>query len=268
MAPKSAKKSPPAKMAKPAAKPASKQEAKSVSKTSHKVTASAPKGAVKAKGTLTAIKSFFTGGVKKSAKGAPVKTNTKQATGAVKAPKAVQAKAPSAKVTAKAEVKTAPVPAAPKISKSKAAAALAASTGKPALNKTGAIKTSLRATPKEKPIHDDAVCREIACEGLGTTSGYCRLHYIRNWKKIKRKEAILKEGKLLQFIDELVSKYPEKYLEAIRMDLSDIRGFAKVVKDLELDEDATTEDFEGEGAGDDDVIDDIKRDIEDETDAF
>ena len=40
------------------------------------------------------------------------------------------------------------------------------------------------------------VCREVACEGLGTTAGYCRLHYIKNWRKIKRKEVILKEGKL------------------------------------------------------------------------
>src|SRR3954449_3423286 len=34
----------------------------------------------------------------------------------------------------------------------------------------------------------ETVCREIACEGLATSGGYCRLHYIKNWKKIKRKE--------------------------------------------------------------------------------
>ncbi len=44
----------------------------------------------------------------------------------------------------------------------------------------------------------EAVCREVACEGLSTSSGYCRMHYIKNWKKIKRKDLILQEGQLNQ----------------------------------------------------------------------
>jgi hypothetical protein len=113
----------------------------------------------------------------------------------------------------------------------------------------------------------DTVCREVACEGLGTSAGYCRLHYIKNWKKIKRKEVILKEGKLNQYIEELVAKYPEKYIEAIRQDLANDKEFAKVIVDLDLEE--NDDDFESESSGDADTsIDSIKRDFEDESDAF
>lgn len=108
----------------------------------------------------------------------------------------------------------------------------------------------------------DAVCREVACEGLATSAGYCRLHYIKNWKRIKRKELILKEGKLIQYIEELVSKYPEKYIEVIRQDLASDKDFAKVIADLDIDESVDEFDMEGESL--EAVIDTIKRDFDDE----
>ena len=113
----------------------------------------------------------------------------------------------------------------------------------------------------------ETVCREVACEGLATAAGYCRLHYIKNWKKIKRKEVILREKKLNQYIEELIAKYPEKYIEAIRQDLASDKDFAKVIYDLDLDE--GVDDFEMEG-GDavDSLIDTIKRDFDDDADAF
>jgi len=113
----------------------------------------------------------------------------------------------------------------------------------------------------------ETVCREVACEGLSTSGGYCRLHYIKNWKKIKRKETILQEKKLDQYIEELVSKYPDKYIEAIRQDLANDKDFAKVIHDLDLDE--GSDDFDGEGGESmDSLIDTIKRDFDDDSDAF
>jgi hypothetical protein len=115
--------------------------------------------------------------------------------------------------------------------------------------------------------HGEAVCREVACEGLATSGGYCRLHYIKNWKKIKRKEVILREKKLNQYIEELVVKYPDKYIEAIRQDLASDKDFAKVIYDLDLDE--AVDDFDAESAESaDSLIDTIKRDFEDDPDAF
>lgn len=104
-------------------------------------------------------------------------------------------------------------------------------------------------------------CREIGCESVSSTAGYCRLHYIKNWKKIKRKELILREKKLNQYIEELVAKYPDKYIEAIKQDLSDEKAFSKVIYDLELDE--GVDEVPADEDSDDNIVESIKRDFDD-----
>ncbi len=111
-------------------------------------------------------------------------------------------------------------------------------------------------------------CREPLCDHDPLISGFCRLHYIKNWRKIKRKEAILATGQLNNYVEELVHKYPEKYLDVIRQDLASEKDWAKVVVDLELetgDEEASgdeeTESVAAEGVRRD-------RDFDDEGDAF
>jgi hypothetical protein len=110
-------------------------------------------------------------------------------------------------------------------------------------------------------IHNDKMCREANCENMATTKGYCRLDYIKNWKKIKRKEMILKEGKLNQYIEELVSKYPDKYIDVIRQDLSTELTFNKVIHDLELDESIDDLDYDSDSI--DALIGGIKKEIDD-----
>ncbi len=105
--------------------------------------------------------------------------------------------------------------------------------------------------------HYEKHCRENGCENLATTKGYCRLDYIKNWKKIKRKEMILKEGKLNQYIEELVGKYPDKYIDVIRQDLSSEVNFNKVIHDLELDESIDDLDYDGDSI--DSLIGSIKK---------
>lgn len=116
------------------------------------------------------------------------------------------------------------------------------------------------------PETGELVCREVACDSVASTSGYCRLHYIKNWKKIKRKEVILREGKLNQYIEELVAKYPDKYIEAIRHDLAADKDFAKVIYDLDLDESADDLDYDAESV--DALIDNIRRDFEEDDSEF
>lgn len=118
----------------------------------------------------------------------------------------------------------------------------------------------------ETDADGEIICREVGCEGLAVASAYCRLHYIKNWKKIKRKEMILKEGKLNRYIEELVAKYPDKYIEVIRNDLADDKEFGKVVSDLELDE--SIDEFEIETDSVDSLIDSIRRDIDDDGDSY
>lgn len=111
-------------------------------------------------------------------------------------------------------------------------------------------------------------CRESGCDNDVVVVGFCRLHYIKNWKKIKRKEAILATGQLNNYVDELVSKYPDKYLDVIRQDLASEKDWSKVVLDLELDSDTDdivvdeeSDSGSTEGAG-------RVRDFDDDSDSF
>ena len=128
----------------------------------------------------------------------------------------------------------------------------------PALHKPQKVA---KAPKKSAPKNYEDMCRESACESSSSTAGYCRLHYIKNWRKIKRKELILREKKLNQYIEELVSKYPDKYIEAIKQDLADETAFSKVIYDLELDE--GVDDIPTEDDSDEQVIDSIKREFDD-----
>jgi len=105
--------------------------------------------------------------------------------------------------------------------------------------KTAAKIQEIQPTPVQD--HGPPVCRESACENLAIAAGYCRPHYIKNWTQIKRKEAILKDGRLKQYIRELVFKYSDKYIQALRHDLQDDAAFARAIAELNLPE--TTEEL-------------------------
>ena len=138
------------------------------------------------------------------------------------------------------------------------AAAAPVAPAKPLTKPPKAVKGAKKASA---PKNYEDMCREIACESSSSTAGYCRLHYIKNWKKIKRKELILREKKLNQYIEELVSKYPDKYIEAIKQDLADETAFSKVIYDLELDE--GVDEVPSDDDSDEQVIDSIKREFDD-----
>jgi hypothetical protein len=240
----------------------SKTPAKSV-----KGAATAAKTAAKTAPTKAPV-ALAKGAVKAAAKGANTPAAAK--TSAQAAPKAAPSgKGAKAAGGAQANTKTVATPATiAKSGKGQLPGTLSkpaekSAKAKGAANGASSVRSSMRALGRH---NSDEVCREVACEGLSTSGGYCRLHYIKNWKKIKRKELILKEGKLNQYIEELVAKYPDKYIEAIRQDLAEDKAFAKVIYDLDLDE--TSDDFEGDGENVDNLIDTIKRDFDDEGDAF
>jgi len=90
-------------------------------------------------------------------------------------------------------------------------------------------------------------CREPGCDHEFILVGYCRMHYIKNWRRVKRKEAILASGQLNNYVEELVSKYPDKYLDVIRQDLATEKEWGKAVVDLEL------EGSDEDGGGEEDI---------------
>ena len=90
-------------------------------------------------------------------------------------------------------------------------------------------------------------CGQKGCDNLRTTQQYCRLHYIANWNDIKRKREILREGKLQQYIEELISKYPPAYIKAVAADLQDEKDFYRALSELNIATDVEfEEDFEGQ----------------------
>lgn len=130
----------------------------------------------------------------------------------------------------------------------------------PAPKSSGSPKIDPRALPLEPPtrsaqakeplaksadrVHSEhfapgrvcaALCQDRQCVTLIENTGYCRLFYIKNWQQIQRKRGVLKGGQLEKFIAEIASKYPDKYLEAIRADLGDVNSFRKVVSQLDLE---------------------------------
>jgi hypothetical protein len=95
-------------------------------------------------------------------------------------------------------------------------------------------------------------CVEKGCDNIRTTQSYCRLHYLRNWKVIQKKREILKEGKLQEYIEELISKYPTKYIEALLSDLSDDKEFYTVLNQLNITSEFDFEEDELVNVDDDD----------------
>jgi len=204
---------------------------------------------------------------KKVAKKAVGKAAAKKVTKKAIPKKVAKKAAPPKKVVAKkAAAKKVPTkkaaPAKPKVS---TAALSSVSSDLRSGDHINIDELSARALQGELKSMTNAICREVGCEAKATSSGYCRLHYIKNWKRIKKKELLLREGKLNRYIEELVQKYPDKYIEAIRHDLSDDSEFNKAVSDLDLDE--GVDDFESDSDFDH-LVDSIRKDLDDEGETY
>jgi hypothetical protein len=85
------------------------------------------------------------------------------------------------------------------------------------------------------------LCRVRDCDQVATVDGYCRYHYLLLWKKIQIRKSILLDGKLEKYVMDLTSRYPDKYLEAIRKDLRSEKDFLSAIQELEIDESALGE---------------------------
>lgn len=105
-----------------------------------------------------------------------------------------------------------------------------------------------KAKSDEEVILTDAegrrYCRARDCDQIAIVDAYCRYHYLMFWKKIQVRKKILMDGKLERYIDELTSRYPDKFLEMIRRDLRTEKDFLAAIQELEIDESATENEFE------------------------
>jgi hypothetical protein len=87
-------------------------------------------------------------------------------------------------------------------------------------------------------------CRAKDCDQISIVEGYCRFHYLLFWKKIQIRKEILVDGKLEKYVDDLTSRYPDKFLEMLRKDLRTTKDFLAAIAELEIDESAGENEFE------------------------
>lgn len=87
-------------------------------------------------------------------------------------------------------------------------------------------------------------CRARDCDQAAIVDAYCRYHYLLFWKRIQVRKKILADGKLERYVEELTSRYPDKFLEMIRRDLRTEKDFLGAIQELEIDESAGESEFE------------------------
>lgn len=87
-------------------------------------------------------------------------------------------------------------------------------------------------------------CRAKDCDQISIVESYCRYHYLLFWKKIQIRKEILQDGKLEKYVDDLTSRYPDKFLEMLRKDLRTTKDFLAAIAELEIDESAGENEFE------------------------
>ena len=85
------------------------------------------------------------------------------------------------------------------------------------------------------------LCKVRDCDQVSTVDMYCRFHYLLLWKKIQIRKHILNDSKLEKYLENLTSRYPDKFLEVIKKDLKTEKDFLSVIQEMELDENALVE---------------------------
>lgn len=99
------------------------------------------------------------------------------------------------------------------------------------------------------------LCRVRDCDQVTNVEGYCRYHYLLLWQKIQIRKSILVDNKLEKYIEDLTTRYPDKFLEMIRKDMKSEKDFLSAIQELEIDESAM---------GDSDATDDDAQSFADE----
>lgn len=97
---------------------------------------------------------------------------------------------------------------------------------------------------KTKQKGSKKFCLQSGCRQQPVNEGFCRKHYLLNWKQIKLKEQLQAEKALNHYVDRLVKKYPEDYLDKIKAGLENEEKFSETIKELSLeneDDKETTE---------------------------
>lgn len=94
------------------------------------------------------------------------------------------------------------------------------------------------------------LCKEQGCFNQATTAGFCRFHYLKNWKKLRVERQKKASKNLNRYIDNILRNDPDQALAKLKYDIrseisfdaSDDKGYYKdavreAIEDLGLRED-------------------------------
>lgn len=102
------------------------------------------------------------------------------------------------------------------------------------------------------------ICKEKDCHNTATTEGYCRLHYLRHWKKVRDQQREAAARRLNRYIERVCRENPQNYLEVIRKDLRD-PNFGRDTADLFGMEDEDVGLLFNDGEGDREIEEMIRK---------
>ena len=80
------------------------------------------------------------------------------------------------------------------------------------------------------------ICKEPDCQDAATTEGYCRLHYLRNWKRIKQSKQRRHAKRLEGYIQSVMRRHPKDYIEVIKKDIHSLDFERRIGQDLVTEE--------------------------------
>lgn len=66
------------------------------------------------------------------------------------------------------------------------------------------------------------ICSFSGCYDMATIKGFCRLHYLSNWKRLKAKEAKSEGLELQDYLKQLAARFPEEYFEKLRNEIDEM----------------------------------------------
>lgn len=119
---------------------------------------------------------------------------------------------------------------------------------KPAAKEAKEAKAAKPSTSKTK------ICAESRCKSPATSDGYCRLHYLRNWKELKSEQKDKAEKRLNSYIDRLMKKYPGEYMDKIKESLESEEKFKEAMQEVDLE-------VEGDGESDREFLEKLSRNV-------
>ncbi len=63
------------------------------------------------------------------------------------------------------------------------------------------------------------ICKEAGCKSEQTIEGYCRLHYLKSWKKVREEKKKKSLRALNRYVDNIIKQNPDKYVENLKDNL-------------------------------------------------